>query len=126
MKFYNKKIQKICYHKDMKALIIKKPWIDYVLNGSKVWEIRGSKTNIRGQIELIQSGSGLIVGSCEIIDCKELTLENYKNNIDKHNIQDVDMLPYKRTFAWVLSNAKRYKIPRKYKHPNGAIIWVNL
>lgn len=99
MKFYNKKIQKICYNKDMKALIIKKPWIDYILNGSKVWEIRGSKTNIRGQIELIQSGSGLVVGSCEIIDCKELTLEDYKNNIDKHNIQDVDMLPYKRTFA---------------------------
>ena len=96
MKFYNKKIQKICYNKDMKALIIKNPWIDYILNGSKVWEIRGSKTNIRGQIELIQSGSGLVVGSCEIIDCKELTLEDYKNNIDKHNIQDVDMLPYKK------------------------------
>lgn len=110
----------------MKALIIKKLWIDYILNGSKVWEIRGIKTNIRGQIELIQSGSGLVVGSCEIIDCKELTLEDYKNNIEKHNIQDVDMLPYKITFAWVLSNAKRYKIPRKYKHPNGAIIWVNL
>ena len=110
----------------MKALIIKKPWIDYILNGSKIWEIRGSKTKIRGQIELIQSGSGLIVGSCEIIDCKELTLEDYKNNIDKHNIQDVYMLPYKRTFAWVLLNANRYKIPRKYKHPNGAIIWVNL
>ena len=85
MKFYNKKIQKICYNKDMKALIIKKPWIDYILNGSKVWEIRGSKTNIRGKIELIQSGSGLVVGSCEIIDCKGLTLEDYKNNIDKRN-----------------------------------------
>ena len=36
------------------------------------------------------------------------------------------MLPYKRTFTWILSNAKRYKIPRKYKHPNGTIIWVNL
>ena len=55
MKFYNKKIQKICYNKGMKALIIKKPWIDYILNGSKVWEIRGSKTNIRGKIELIQA-----------------------------------------------------------------------
>ena len=58
----------------MKALIIKKPWIDNILDGKKTWEIRGSKTNIRGQIELIQSGSGLVVGSCEIIDRKELTL----------------------------------------------------
>lgn len=110
----------------MKALIIKKPWIDYILDGKKTWEIRGCNTKTRGQIELIQSGSGLVVGSCEIIDCKELTLDDYKNNTDKHNIQNVDDLPYKKTFAWIISKAKRYEIPRKYKHPQGAIIWVNL
>lgn len=110
----------------MKALIIKRPWIDYILEGKKTWEIRGSKTNIKGKIELIQSGSGLVVGSCEIIDCKELTLEDYKRNIDKHNIQNVEDLPYKKTFAWVIADARRYETPRKYKHPQGAIIWVNL
>lgn len=110
----------------MKALIIKKPWIDYILEGKKTWEIRGSNTNIRGQIELIQSGSGLVVGSCEIIDCKELTLDDYKNNTDKHNIKNVEALPYKKTYAWVMLNAKRYETAKKYKHPNGAIIWVNL
>lgn len=110
----------------MKALIVKKPWIDYILNGCKIWEIRGSKTNIRGQIELIQSGSGLVVGSCEIVDCKELTIKDYKNNIHKHNIQAVTTLPYKKTYAWIISNAKRYAEPKKYKHPQGAIIWVNL
>lgn len=110
----------------MKALIIKKPWIDYILEGKKTWEIRGSKTNIRGQIELIQSGSGLVVGSCEIIDCKELTLDDYKNNTDKHNIKNIEALPYKKTYAWVVFNAKKYETARKYKHPKGAIIWVNL
>ena len=110
----------------MKALIIKQPWIDYILEGKKIWEIRGSRTNIRGQIELIQSGSGLVVGSCEIIDCKELTLDDYKNNTDKHNIKNVEALPYKKTYAWVMLNAKRYETPKQYKHPNGAIIWVNL
>ena len=59
----------------MKALIIKQPWIDYILEGKKIWEIRGNRTHIRDKIELIQSGSGLVIGSCEIIDCKELTLE---------------------------------------------------
>ena len=110
----------------MKALIIKQPWIDYILDGKKTWEIRGCKTNFRGKIELIQSGSGLVVGSCEIIDCKELTLDDYKINIQKHNIQSVDKLPYKKTHAWVISHAKRYETPRKYKHPQGAIIWVHL
>ena len=110
----------------MKALIIKQPWIDYILEGKKTWEIRGCKTNIRGQIELIQSGSGLVVGSCNIIDCKELTLKEYSNNVDKHNILEIKTLPYKKTYAWVVSDAIRFDKPRKYKHPQGAIIWVNL
>jgi len=110
----------------MKALIIKQPWIDYILEGKKTWEIRGCKTNIRGQIELIQSGSGLVVGSCNIIDCKELTLNDYSCNTDKHNISETTTLPYKRTYAWIIANAVRFKEPRKYKHPQGAIIWVNL
>ena len=110
----------------MKALIIKQPWIDYILEGKKTWEIRGCKTNIRGQIELIQSSSGLVVGSCNIIDCKELTLNDYSNNIGKHNITKTESLPYKRTYAWIIANAVRYEEPRKYTHPQGAIIWVNL
>lgn len=110
----------------MKALIIKKPWIDYIFEGKKTWEIRGCNTKTRGQIELIQSGSGLVVGSCNIVDCKEITLEEYSNNKDKHKITDITTLPYKRTYAWVIADAKRYETPRKYKHPQGAIIWVNL
>ena len=109
----------------MKALIIKKPWIDYILDGYKTWEIRGNKTNIRGEIELIQSGSGLVVGSCEIIDSKELTLSDYQQNKALHKIEDVQILPYKKTYAWVIAKAKRYETPKKYKHPKGAIIWVN-
>ena len=110
----------------MQALIIKKPWIDYILDGNKTWEIRGSKTNIRSKIELIQSGSGLIVGSCDIIDCKELTLEEFKKSTQNHCISKIDELPYKKTYAWVIDKAKRYDKPKPYKHPNGAIIWVKV
>ena len=110
----------------MKALIIKQPWIDYILEGKKTWEIRGCNTKVRGKIELIQSGSGLIVGSCEIVDSIEITLEEYKQEVHKHKICNIDMLPYSTTYAWVIKNAKRYAKPKKYKHPQGAIIWVNL
>ena len=91
----------------MKALFIKTPWIDYILDGNKTWEIRGCKTNFRCKIELIQSGSGLVVGSCNIIDCKELTLEEYSNNVDKHNILEIKILPYKRTYAWIIADTIR-------------------
>ena len=110
----------------MKALVIKKPWIDYILDGSKTWEIRGSSTKIRGQIELIQSGSGLVVGACEIVDCRELTLLDYQQNKAFHKIDDVQTLPYRKTYTWFIANAKRYETPKKYIHPKGAIIWVNL
>ncbi len=110
----------------MKGLIIKKPWIDLILNGEKIWEIRGNNTKIRGEIELIQSGSGLVVGKCKIIDCLQLDLEKYKKSTDKHCIKNTAELPYKNTFAWVISEAIRYQTPKEYKHPNGAIIWVNL
>lgn len=110
----------------MDALIIKKPWIDYILSGQKCWEIRGCSTKKRGIIELIQSKSGLVVGKCELIDCIKLDLNTYKNSINKHCIKDVDTLPYNSTFAWILSSPVKYENPRSYKHPNGAIIWVKL
>lgn len=110
----------------MKALIIKRPWIDYILDGNKTWEIRGNNTKIRGEIELIQSGSGLVVVKCKIVDCIELDLQTYQQSSYIHCIKNTDVLPYERTYAWVITDAIRYDTPRKYKRPNGAIIWVNL
>ena len=110
----------------MKCLIIKDPWISVILQGQKVYEIRGSRTNIRGEIGLIKSGSGQIFGTCELIDCIELDIKDYQSTINKHCIKQIDTLPYKRTFAWILKNPKTFVNPIKYKHPNGAIIWVNV
>ena len=110
----------------MKGLIIKAKWLDKIFNENKIWEIRGSNTNIRGAIELIESGSGLVVGKCNIIGCKELSLTEYQQAKNFHKIEDVDILPYNKTYAWIISNVERYEIPRPYYHPQGAIIWVNL
>ena len=110
----------------MKALVIKQPWVDYILNGKKTWEIRGSNTKIRGKIFLIRSGSGLIVGSCELIDSIPLSMDMFQKESMKHCIQDINKLPYKNTYAWVLANAQRFEKPIKYKHPKGAIIRVNV
>ena len=61
----------------MKGLIIKAPWIDYILSGKKTWEIRGCNTKIRGEIALIQSGTGKIYGTVELVDSLELDLHTY-------------------------------------------------
>lgn len=112
----------------MKGLIIKSPWIEYILSGKKTWEIRGSNTKIRGTVYLIKSGSGQIYGTAEIVNCIELSLEQYQSAYNKHMIplEYLSQLPYKRTFAWVLDNAVLFNTPLEYKHPRGAVIWVNI
>ena len=111
----------------MKALIIKKPWIDYILAGEKTWEIRGSATHIRGKILLIQSKTKTIVGEANLTGCIELTPHEYFNRTDKHCIPTQHKeLPYKKIYAWVIQDAVRYDVPIPYDHPKGAIIWVNI
>lgn len=108
------------------ALIIKKEHLDKILAGIKTWEIRGSRCLKRGKIGLIESGSGLIVGECEINDCiGPLSVKEFRNNSDKHCSANME-LHYKKTYGWVLKNAEKYSKAIKYKHPRGAIIWVKV
>lgn len=107
-----------------KGLIIRKFWLDKIFDEGKIWEMRSRKTNVRGTILLIESGSGMIVGEVDLIDCIKLDETSKKNNYDKHKVLLTEILE-KYNFAWVLENAKRYKKPIPYKHPQGAVIWVN-
>jgi hypothetical protein len=114
----------------MKGLLIKEPWIDKILNGKKCWEIRGSNTKIRGTIALIRSGSGTIVGTAELIDViGPLSRNKLKRSESFHAIPPSHFksgLPYPKTFAWSLANIRKFKSPIPYKHPKGAVIWINL
>jgi len=113
----------------MKALLIQTPFIDQILSGRKTWEIRGSATKKRGKIALIRSGSGMIIGTADLVDCiGPLKRKDFLDNLQKHRIPKSDILQgsfYDRPHAWVLKNARKIK-PIPYKHPNGAIIWVDL
>ncbi|MCR8848438.1 ASCH domain-containing protein [Rossellomorea sp. SC111] len=112
----------------MKGLIVKSPWIELILEGKKTWEIRGSNTKTRGTIALIKSGSGMVYGEVNLNDSRELTLKDYQVSNEFHRVQreNCEALPYKKTYAWVLEKPRIYKKPIPYKHPMGAIIWVNL
>ena len=113
----------------VRALVIRKPWLDKILAGAKTWEIRGSRTSIRGTVGLIQSRSGTVVGLCEVVDCiGPLTAEEFRGNARKAGMipKEAVLGGYKNTFAWVLANARRFKTPVPYAHPNGAVIWVQL
>jgi hypothetical protein len=113
----------------MKGLVIKQPWIRYILEGKKTWEIRGRQVILRERIALIEGGSGLIKGACDIVGCVgPLSAQEIRKNEDKHRVPAERMreVTYEKTFAWVLANVTRFETPVPYKHPSGAVIWVSL
>ena len=115
----------------MRGLLIREPWITYILDGRKTWEIRGGNCRIRGRIGLIRSGSGLVVGTAEIVDSKgPLSDEEMRANVSKHCIPpealDGIRKRYKNIYAWVLTNAKPLPKPLSYVHSKGAIKWVKI
>ena len=113
----------------LRALLIRHPHIDKILDGEKTWEIRGSRTNIRGPIALVASGTGTVIGVCELVDCVgPLTSDGFRKNAAKAGMRpsEAKLGGYRQTYAWVLANPKGLKKPVAYKHPPGAIIWVTL
>lgn len=108
-----------------KGLIIKKNWLDKIFNEGKTWEMRATKTKVRGNILLIESGSGMIVGEACLVGCSHIPIKPNNKYFDKHKVEDTELLK-KWKYAWVLSEAIRYKVPIPYKHQQGAVIWVNI
>ena len=108
-------------------LVVKNPWLDLILSGTKSWEIRGSQTKQRGKIHLALSGAGgLIVGQCHIEDSFPIDKGELVNHVAKHCIQDPESITYTRPHVWVMAKARRYEKPFVYDHPHGAVKWVKL
>ncbi len=113
-----------------KALVIARPWIGYILDGVKTWEMRSQKTTIRGWIALAEKGTGQLVGVARLVDSLEpRSKPDMLDSIGKHRIPagmiesgEVDAW----RFPWVLGDVLRFHRPIPYRHPPGAVTWVNL
>jgi hypothetical protein len=113
----------------VRALLIRHPHIDTILAGKKTWEIRGSKSLVRETIGLVASGSGTVIGVCELVDCVgPLTAEQFRKNATKAGMRPSEskLGGYLQTYAWVLEKPRLLKRPVPYEHPPGAVIWVTL
>ena len=116
----------------MKALTIRQPWAQLIIEGYKEYEFRSRNINYRGKI-LIHAGKtvekdmlprfekysltytkGAIIGEAIIEDCilvdDEFNKELYKNNplvYGKNN--------HANTYAWKLTGIKKYEKPIEVK-----------
>jgi hypothetical protein len=115
----------------MKALVIDEPWITSILRGEKSWEMRKTTCNIRGPIALIRKGSGLVVGTA-VVTGSLPTLTSRAAYADAEPYHRIPPARQESAFAdgwtvpWVLAEARPLPRPVPYKHPSGAVIWVNL
>lgn len=109
-------------------LIVKPQWLDKIFHSGKCLEIRGTNTTRRGVIELAESGSSLIKGSCEIQHSYVLEDEEHWEQLREFHQVDISwnelLKIYSKPHAWVLINVREYDTPVKYTHPRGAVIWV--
>jgi hypothetical protein len=115
----------------VKGLIIDEPWIGYILAGLKTWEMRKTGCKVRGPVALIRKGSGYVVGVAEAIDAPP-AIANREAYAATEMFHRVPPERQERAFAdgwrtpWVLANARKLQRTVPYRHPSGAVIWVNL
>ena len=124
------RLEKTWKRLDVKGLIVDEPWISKILRGEKHWEMRSQATAVRGLVALIRKGSGKIVGVARVTGCRgPLSLDELRANKDRHCVSMDEFesgRAMKWTTAWELIGAQSLPTPVPYKHPFGAVIWVNL
>jgi len=110
-----------------RGLTIRNPWASLVLSGEKTWELRANRTAKRGTIYVIQSGTGIVFGSVQMIEViGPLSLNELRAAEALHGVRDLVAPPYTNTYAWVFAYPVLFADPVAYKHPNGARTWVKL
>lgn len=112
------------------ALVVRRPWIDLILEGRKSLELRSRATSRRGWIALIPGRSGLVAGVVRLAGCTPpLNLEGLRETASRHCVPEDDwsrMLAQGWRIGWELEDAHRLPRPVPYRHPLGAVTWVRL
>lgn len=103
-----------------RALIVRYPWSRFIVSGAKTLEMRGSATNVRGRIGIIEAGTHLLVGETELTGCHPM---EPGAEGDWFRAMLTEPLGYDTPHGWRLENARYY--PEAYHIPTkpGAVIW---
>ncbi|ACS34553.1 ASCH domain-containing protein [Thermococcus gammatolerans] len=112
----------------MRGLIIRQPYAGWIVEGKKVWEIRKSRTRIRGEVLIISNGKA--IGKAELVDVLgPFTPEELAEHGDKHHASLEFLKEYsngKPLYAWVFKNATKFERPLEVKLKRGVQVWANV
>jgi len=109
-----------------KGLIVREPYASLIVEGKKVWEIRKTRTKIRGEILIISNGKA--IGKAELVDVLgPFTPEELAEHEDKHCASvSFEYSNGKPLYAWVLRNAEKFDRPKEVEMAKGVQIWANV
>lgn len=113
-----------------KGLIIADPWIGYILDGTKHWEMRSSGASHRGWFALIRKGTGAVYGVARLIDVgtplspAEMIATFEHHRIPEHMIRSGEVAKWNT--PWKLADVRRLDRPVAYRQKSGAVTWVEL
>ena len=109
------------------ALIIKRPFINLILEGKKTWELRKSNTKIRGLIALISKGK--LYGFVNLTNTFRIKVSELKAFEHMHRAGRI-LKRYaggrEELYVWVLSSPLRLPKPIKVTYPRGVRMWTKL
>lgn len=92
--------------------------------------MRTAPTKRRGRIGLIRKGTGLVVGTAELIDSlPPLDAASLASTRDRHRIPanlDAEVLASRWIHPWVLADVRRLSRPVVAGQKLGQVIWVPL
>lgn len=112
----------------LRGLIIRQPYAEWIVEGKKIWEIRKSRTRIRGEVLIISGGKAL--GKAELVDVLgPFTPEELAKHGDKHLVDYPFLREYssgKPLYAWVFKNATKFERPVEVKLKKGVQVWANV
>lgn len=114
-----------------RGLIVRDPYASKLLNGEKIWEIRGRPTQIRGPVVIVKQGTGKAYGIANLVrvlgplDLDDLVTSPEVPPEERDELRR-DGLPYLMTYAYVFTSPQWFEHPMSYRHPNGAVTWVRL
>jgi hypothetical protein len=109
------------------GLVIASPWIEKIVAGEKIWEIRSKPNGRTGRIALARKG-GSLMATCTIGASVPLSNEDFAKYFAKHRVPPEALTEFygdANVYAWPLSDVRRLEPPIRYKHPGGGS-WVRL
>ncbi|WP_456454218.1 ASCH domain-containing protein [Thermococcus sp.] len=112
----------------MRGLIVREPFASWIVEGKKVWEIRKSRTRIRGRVLILTGGRA--IGSVELTDVLgPFSPEELSRYEDRHLVDYGFLKKYsngRKLYAWVLQNPEKFERPKPVDVPRGAQVWVRV